>query len=367
MINIILEKLKKITDFRKDKGKRHELWVVLTIIILGIMMGNTSYKTIEKFSKNNKDKLINILKIPSKKLPSYSTIRRVMIGVKAKYIQKILDETILNFYKNNDEDWIAIDGKNAKNTLRNYENEQQNMLVTVSWFSQNKKLIIKSESFESKKKSEIKQVQNMIRDCSLKNKVFTLDALHCNKETTKAIIESKNDYLITVKGNQKKLYECLKNIGVCKKPLTIYEKKDLSHGRNIKRRISVFDGKNVKQKNYPHLKSFIKVERSGMRGKKSYEETLYYITSKKLKAEILGQKIREHWSIENQVHWVKDVIFNEDKLRIKGIEVTKNFTLLVTLILNVYRSLGFISITEGKSWLENNWSKILLIGDLNTT
>jgi hypothetical protein len=58
---------------------------------------------------------------------------------------------------------------------------------------------------------------------------------------------------------------------------------------------------------------------------------------------------------------LKDVNFNEDKSRIKGIDVAGKFSLLVTLILNIYRSLGFSSIKEGQSWLGNNWEKILAI------
>ncbi|MCL2936149.1 MAG: transposase family protein [Trichodesmium sp. MAG_R02] len=81
MINTIFERLKKVKDFRQTQGKRHEIWVVLSIIVLSILTGNSSYKQIEMFSKNNQEKLINILNIPSKKLPSYSTIRRVMMGV----------------------------------------------------------------------------------------------------------------------------------------------------------------------------------------------------------------------------------------------------------------------------------------------
>ena len=82
MINHVLERLKKVKDFRQNQGKIHENWVVLSIIVLSILTGNSSYKQIEMFSNNNQEeKLINILNIPSKKLPSYSTIRRVMMGV----------------------------------------------------------------------------------------------------------------------------------------------------------------------------------------------------------------------------------------------------------------------------------------------
>ena len=81
MINAILERLKKVKDFRQNQDKRHKIWVVLSMTVLSILTGNSSYKQIEMFSKNNQEKLINILNIPSKKLPSYSTIRRVMMGV----------------------------------------------------------------------------------------------------------------------------------------------------------------------------------------------------------------------------------------------------------------------------------------------
>ena len=81
MINTTLERLKKVKDFCQNQGKKYEIWVVLSIIVLSILTGNSSYKQIEMFSNNNQEKLINILNIPSKKLPSYSTIRRVMMGV----------------------------------------------------------------------------------------------------------------------------------------------------------------------------------------------------------------------------------------------------------------------------------------------
>ena len=81
--------------------------------------GNCSYKQIEMFSNNNQDKLINILNIPSKKLPSYSTLRRVMMGVFESEKQLIFDEIISANYSEHQEDWIAVDGKSLKNTLTN--------------------------------------------------------------------------------------------------------------------------------------------------------------------------------------------------------------------------------------------------------
>ena len=368
MLSSLIEKLKLVKDFRKKKGKRYQLWVVLSIIILGIITGNTNYKQIDKFKKREKENLIKLLKMPPRGLPSYSTIRRVMIGVDKLEMQLVLEDTVHQSYWQREElDWIAIDGKNLKNTLSNYENSHQNVLITVSMFSEDTKLVIKAESFESKQESEIAKVQDMIRKCGLKNKVFTLDALHCNKETTKTIIDSKNDYLITVKKNQIKLYHSLKELAELEKPLSVYQQKELSHGRKIKRKISVYNGEKVNHKNYPHLQSFLKVERLRLRGNKEYNETLYYISSRKLSAEIFAQRIKGHWSIENQLHWVKDVIFKEDKSRFKIKQAAANFSALVTLVMNLYRSLGFISITEGQDWLGNNWEKLLTIEGINSS
>ena len=97
------------------------------------------------------------------------------------------------------------------------------------------------------------------------------------------------------------------------------------------RKISVFKAEKIKHKNYPHIQSFIKVERTGLRGNKKSEETLYYIRGKVLPSKKFAAKIRGHWLIENQVHWVKDVIFNEDIVilskneRLFGTIITNNF------------------------------------------
>ena len=86
---------------------------------------------------------------------------------------------------------------------------------------------------------------------------------------------------------------------------------------------------------------------------------MYYISSKVLPSKKNAAKIRGHWLRENQVHWVKDVIFNEDKSKIRELQAARNLSLLYTIIMNVYRSFGFDSIKQGIYWLGNNWEKIL--------
>ena len=366
MLNSLIEKLKQVKDFRKNRGKRHQLWVVLTVIILALLTGKITYKQIDNFRKSEEKELLKILGITAKRLPFYSTIRRVMMQINHGEIELVFQSMVEKYYWLKEEvDAIAIDGKSLKNPRTNYDNEQQNMLLVVSAFSLETNLVIKTESFESKQMSEKAKVLSLIRTGGLINKVFTLDALHCNQEITQVIIDSKNDYIITVKSNKIKLYNRLKELAKTEIPLSVYEQKEVSHGREIQRKISVFAGEKVQHKNYPHLQSFIKVERQGRRENKKYNETLYYISSQKLSAEIAAQRIKGHWLIENRLHWVKDVLFQEDKSKFFVALVAETYSLLVTITLNIYRSLGFLSISEGMSWVGKTWKKIFFQGEFN--
>jgi predicted transposase YbfD/YdcC len=352
MIKTLIEKLKKVNDFRCQRGKRYELWVLLLIIILGIMYGYTSYRGIGDFVKNHQDSFRKILKINSQTLPSYSTIRRGMEGVNWRELLDIFNKWADSLPEEiSQKEWLSLDGKSAKNTLKNHQNNQQNFLVFVSVFSQKSGLVLHLRQFENKKSSEIKQVQDIARNTSFKNTVFTLDALHCQKETTSAIIQGNNNYLITVKKNQKKLYNTLIELSKNQKADSVFQEKDMSHGRNITRKISVFQIPNRLSNYWKKAQSFVEVIRKGKRGKKNYEQISYYISSISENAQKIAEKIRGHWKIENQLHWVKDVILGEDSCLISRFQAATNFSILQTIALNFFRILGFLSITEGQRWL----------------
>lgn len=141
---------------------------------------------------------------------------------------------------------------------------------------------------------------------------------------------------------------------------TVDIQQDNSHGRKITRQVSVWDNyqelpKQILDK-FQGIKNIIKVERSGTRGKKEYEETVYYISSKLETAMEVGKKIRNHWGIENQLHWVKDVVMEEDTSLIKNQKAAINISVIKSIGINFFRLLKFESITEGRTWLGANLS-----------
>ncbi|WP_413162228.1 ISAs1 family transposase [Capilliphycus salinus ALCB114379] len=361
-MNSLIEALKKIKDFRRSQGRRHPLWLVLLIVILGTMQGYLGYRALGDFAKANQQLIVKKFNIFSKKVPSSSTIRRVLVGVDWSNLQDIFNQWSGQLSElSNLRDWVCIDGKSLNSTVDNYDKSYQNFVSFVSLYSQDNGLVFGCNRLENKKCSEIKSVQDLLRHCSLKNKVFTLDALHCQKQTVREIIASGNHYLVAVKKNQKKLYQALESITRNQVPLSVNLKKEESHGRQIQRQVSVFKSLDSLPLTWCGIESLIRVERWGKRGNKDYHQVAYYISSLSEKAEVFATKIKGHWLIENQLHWVKDVIFKEDNSPIHHFQARTNLSILQTMAMNLFRLLGFLSITEGQRWLNNRWFKLWIL------
>ena len=238
----LIQVLKKVKDFRRGRGQRHPLWFILLIVILGLMTGHLGYRALGYFAKCHQKSLTESFGISRKQIPSYSTIRRAMIGIDcAELIESFNRWAVQLVPEDEPGDWLAIDGKSLRSTIQNHCQNQQNFVSIVSGFCQENGLVLSLDKLENKQASEIHCVQDMVRRMPFKNKVFTLDALHCQKATIKAIIDSHNDYLITVKKNQKTLYDKLESSAEISSPLSQQRTEDISHGRKIMRIVSVFD------------------------------------------------------------------------------------------------------------------------------
>ena len=150
------------------------------------------------------------MKKSQKRIPSRETINRVFRLITFKEISSIFYEWTKTRIEIKKGDVISIDGKSIRGTLENANNKLQNVISLVSAYSQKKKEILCLEKIESKKESEIPVVRQLVKMLELEGVTFTMDALHCQKETVKEIIENKNNYIIQVKKNQPKLHERVK-------------------------------------------------------------------------------------------------------------------------------------------------------------
>jgi len=141
--------------------------------------------------------------------------------------------------------------------------------------------------------------------------------------------------------------------------IQVSEKDEQTRGRKSHRKIEVFSPPPNIDPDWQKVKSVIKVTRSGEREGKEYSRVGYYICSLSPKSNRIEKAIRGHWEIENRLHWVKDVILDEDKSPQKAGKAPINFSIMKTWIMSVFRGHGFESIKGAIERFAHNLQSIL--------
>lgn len=178
------------------------------------------------------------------------------------------------------------------------------------------------------------------------------------KKTLHQLVKQGNDYLVCVKANQQRLYRGIAQQSKTQHPLSCYQEQEQGHGRSTTWKVSVFDGVTAFGHECPGIQSAIVVQRHGYRDGKPFDERQSYISSVAADAEQFHRIIRGHWCIENRLHWVKDVTFNEDHAPQRGRNATANWSVVRNFFIHFARMLGFTSMAAAKRQFANQLDKV---------
>jgi predicted transposase YbfD/YdcC len=226
----------EISDHRRGQGKMHKLEFLLIIATMSIMSGYYSLRSMDDFVKKNGLELIRIFKPKNDRLPSFNTLSRALRKIDFDQLNNIFYQWANSYVTIEKGEWLSIDGKAIGGTVNDCSKEQQNFISLVSVFASKQKQVLQIGKINSKKESEIPKLKELIRMLDLEGMIFSMDALHCQKDTVKTIIESKNDYCIGVKGNQKKLHTQLKKTSKPKNQQTpMKQRKKVETGKKLER------------------------------------------------------------------------------------------------------------------------------------
>ena len=345
----LIEAIKAVPDHRHPRGIRHELWLTLTIILLGSCTGYWGYKPLVEFTKNHRKTLIKLFSLPSDiRFPSDSTFRNIIQSLDFEILAVLFNVWSQEELSIDEGELMAIDGKGIKSTLTGSSSSYQNFVSMVSVYSHHHGWVVRHQVMENKHSSEVEVVQKLVKELSGHKVVITVDALHCQKKTLALIINCGNDYIVTLKKNQLNLFKAANKLVSSAVATDEHEVSECVHGRTTTRHTKIYPIPPQLLPLWAGAKHIIVVRRYGTRweGKKSrrhlvdFDEIHYYLSSLDWSASQFADGIRGHWLIENRLHWVKDVTLNEDNDIRRGGNAPANWAMIRQFLVSLARMKG---------------------------
>jgi len=238
---------------------------------------------------------------------------------------------------------IAIDGKTVRRSGQ--KTGAKAAIHMVSAFAARQRLVL-GQVKVAEKSNEIVAIPKLLDMVAIEGAIITIDAMGCQRDIARKVINKKADYVLTVKGNQGSLRDDVelfateqKAKGFADTTISQDTTVDGDHGRIETRTTTVIHDVNWLQQrhDWPGLKGVAMVESSREISGKIERETRYYIMSMVRAAALLGPVIRSHWAIENSLHWVMDMVFRDDESRVRTDHAPANFTTIKHMALNLLR------------------------------
>jgi predicted transposase YbfD/YdcC len=336
----LLIMLSKVEDPRIDRTKMHNLVDILFIAVCASIANADSWTDIEEFGNAYIDWFRSILELPNG-IPSHDTFGRVFSLLDPEQLNLCIVEWINHIHSISEGEIIAIDGKTIRGSFD--EASGKKALHLVSAWARNANLALGQVKID-KKSNEVTAIPKLLSMLQLKGAIVTIDAMGCQTKIAQAILTKKADYLLAVKGNQPDLHQdaALLFDAADKDNKLIshsFEEVDKGHGRIETRRYEVVNRLDLAPAAGRWPKCNFIGRATSIRNVKGdiSQETRYYIGSFEGDGKKFARAVRGHWSIENSLHWVLDVTFNEDKCRARKDYASENLSVLRKIAINMLK------------------------------
>ena len=323
-------------DPRIDRKKLHPMENIIFITIAAILCGAETWEDLEDFGYDKLDWLSGILDMKNG-VPSHDTFNRFFSALDPGVFETHFiawTQSIICDHK--ELDFVSIDGKTIRQASKRSDNGS--IHIVSAWSNRNEVTLGQIKTDE--KSNEITAIPQLLEVLLLENSVITIDAMGCQKDIAKKIIDKGADYLLAVKGNHPTLEQDIMNSFSLQKVQSSESTFDFGHGRIEHRKYSVISNlKYISQKEeWAGLKSIIRVDtvREHKKSLKQETQTRYYIGSL-TDCKAIAQGIRAHWGIENKLHWTLDMVMNEDKSAKRAGYAAQNFSMVNKIALNILR------------------------------
>ena len=330
-----------LADPRVERQQRHVFVEVVVLTIVAFLANCNDWVSVERFAKARLKWLRTFLKLPNG-APSHDTIGRIFAMLRPEELAEIWEEWTREICADLGLQQVALDGK----TMRGSGSDKHKALHVVTAFATANGLALAQEVVDAKS-NEITALPELLRRLDISRSIVTIDAMGCQKEIVAEIRKQKADYLLGVKGNQPKLHAAIaaytfsaleKNYAGVEHDL--FETHEKSHGRDETRTCYVFTDLKALgiSKEWKDLKAVVMVVSERCVKGQSVSEIRYYISSRKASAKMMLKYIRNHWKIENNLHWQLDITFDDDDSRLREGHGPQNAALVKRIALSILKN-----------------------------
>jgi predicted transposase YbfD/YdcC len=327
----------ELTDPRVERTKEHLLSDILFIAIAAIICGAESWNDIEQYGRSKEPWLKTFLALPNG-IPSHDTFNRVFSALDPEQLEACFLAWVREVAQLSDGEVVSIDGK----AIRGSRQAGNKAIVRMVSALANTNHLVLAQRRVADKSNEITAIPKLLQVLELSGTVVTIDAIGCQRSIAQQIVAQKADYILAVKENQEHLLEDIKDSFQMLAADTVADETDCGHGRVERRTCSVLADCSLIEKasEWTSLRSVVRIqaERFHKASGEVEEETRYYISSLPPEAARLNRAIRQHWGIENSLHWVLDLAFHEDQSRKRAGHAAQNFSRLNRIALNLLKN-----------------------------
>jgi predicted transposase YbfD/YdcC len=320
-----LKYFSELRDPRVERTREHLRGEILLLTIAAVLSGASSWNEIEGYAHAKREWLQSFLTLPGG-IPSHDTFNRVFARLDPAELEKSFLSWVRSIAQLTAGEVVAIDGKSLRGSGAGGKKAIVHM---VSAWANTNNLVLGQQRVDEKS-NEITAIPKLLSALELNGTIVTIDAMGCQKGIAQQIIDKQADYILAVKENQLHLLEDVRDSFQMLPSDSTAEQLDCGHGRVETRTCSALGDLSLVEQadDWPRLHSLVRIqaERYHKATGKTEREIRYYISSLRPEAARLNSAVRQHWGIENKLHWVLDVAFGEDASRKRAGNAAQNFS-----------------------------------------